>query len=151
MTTPAENLGTVLIVDDDPAVLVLIQNILMGAGYRVLPAAERTDVTRLVGQKHVHIDVALLDVRLPGVNGTELADEILTARPNIRILWMSGFVDEEFIRIKLLDGYAGFLPKPLRRAGLLMAIEQAMTAEPSKSENSRRRKSLAAGATGQGE
>jgi DNA-binding NtrC family response regulator len=128
MSKFGENRGTILIVDDDPAVLVLIQNILMAADYRVLLAAERADAVRIARQKHVHIDLVLLDVRIPGVSGTELADEILSIRPNIHVLWMSGFVDEEFIRVKLLDGYAGFLSKPLRRDGLLQAVEQAFAA-----------------------
>jgi two-component system, cell cycle sensor histidine kinase and response regulator CckA len=128
MNATGENRGTILVVDDDPAVLVLIQNILMAADYRVWLAAERADAVRMARQKHVRIDLALLDVRLPGVSGTELADEILSIRPDIRVLWMSGFVDEEFIRVKLLGGYAGFLSKPLRRDGLLRAVEQAIEA-----------------------
>jgi len=98
MKETRENRGTILVVDDDRAVLVLIQNILMAADYRVLLAAERADAVRIAGQKHIHIDLVLLDVRMPGVLGSELAGELLTLRPNIRVLWMSGFVDEEFIR-----------------------------------------------------
>src|SRR5580692_6772528 len=143
MNQTGENRGTVLIVDDDPAVLVLIQNMLLAADYRVLLAAERADAVRIAKQKHVHIDVALLDVRIPGVSGTELADEILSIRPDIRLLWMSGFVDEEFIRVKLVDGYNGFLTKPLRRDGLLLAVQQAIEA-PHGGE-----KALTAGATSQ--
>jgi DNA-binding NtrC family response regulator len=124
------NLGTVLVVDDDPAILVLIQNILTAADYRVLPASGRAAAVHLAEQKHIHLDLALLDIRMPGVRGTEFADEILAVRPNIRILWMSGFVDEEFIRIKVVPGYAGFLPKPLRRAGLLQAVERAIAGAP---------------------
>jgi DNA-binding NtrC family response regulator len=128
MNETAKNRGTILIVDDDPAVLVLIQRILMAADYRVLLAAEREGAVRMARQEHIHIDLILLDVRIPGVSGTELADEILSIRPDIRVLWMSGFVDEEFIRVKLHDGYAGFLSKPLRRDGLLRAVQQAMEA-----------------------
>src|ERR1700722_2294618 len=113
MNAHRENRGTILIVDDDPAVLVLIQSILMAADYRVLLATERADAVRMAQQKHVHIDLALLDVRIPGVSGSELAEEIVSVRPDIRVLWMSGFVEEEFIRVKPLGGYAGFLPKPL--------------------------------------
>jgi|HubBroStandDraft_1064217.scaffolds.fasta_scaffold04675_4 DNA-binding NtrC family response regulator len=148
MNGTGENRGTVLIVDDDPAVLVLIQNILMAADYRVLLAAERAHAVRLAGQKHIHIDLALLDVRIPGVSGTELADELLSVRPNIQVLWMSGFVDEEFIRVKLLDGYAGFLAKPLRRDGLLLAVQQAIeTARGGATPAHRGEKALTAGAT----
>jgi DNA-binding NtrC family response regulator len=115
-------------VDDDPAVLVLIQTILTAADYRVLLAAERADAVRMATQKHLHIDLALLDVRMPGMSATALADEMLSLRPNVRVLFMSGFVDEEIIRIKMLDQYAGFLPKPFRSDGLLRAVRHAMEA-----------------------
>ena len=128
MKATTESRGTVLIVDDDPAVLVLIQQILMAADYRVLLAAERAGAIRMARQKHIHIDLVLLDVRVPGIPGTELADQILSIRPDVRVLWMSGFVDEEFIRVRLLDGYAGFLSKPLHRDGLLRTVEQAIEA-----------------------
>jgi two-component system, cell cycle sensor histidine kinase and response regulator CckA len=133
---------TILIVDDDPAVLVLIQAILVTAGRRVLLAAERADAVRLARQKHIRIDLVLLDVRLPGVTDTELADEILSIRPDVRVLWMSGFVDDEFVRIKLLDGFAGAPAKPLRRDGLMSAVEDAMQAAPRQDQ-----KPLTAGAT----
>jgi two-component system, cell cycle sensor histidine kinase and response regulator CckA len=130
MNATGHNGGTVLVVDDDPAVLVLIQHILRAADYRVLLAADRAGAIRMAQQKLIHIDLVLLDVRLPGVSGTELADEILFIRPDIRVLWMSGFVDEEFIRIRMLDGYAGFLSKPMRRDGLLLAVQQAIEEAP---------------------
>jgi two-component system cell cycle sensor histidine kinase/response regulator CckA len=147
----AENQGTILIVDDDPSVLILVQNILTSAGYRVLPALDRADAVRLAGQKHIHMDMALLDVYMPGVSGTELADEIMSIRPNLRILWMSGFVEDEFIRIKLIAGYSGFLSKPLRRDGLLLAVEQAMAAAPhgSAAPDHPRKTASAAGGGGQ--
>jgi two-component system cell cycle sensor histidine kinase/response regulator CckA len=126
MNTLAESRGTVLVVDDDPSVLVLIERILTRANYRVLPAAERADAIRLVGQKHLHISVALLDVRIPGVSGTELADEILSIRPDLRVLWMSGFVDDDIIRIRMLDGFAGFLSKPFQPVSLLQTVAQAI-------------------------
>jgi two-component system, cell cycle sensor histidine kinase and response regulator CckA len=149
MNATGESRGTILIVDDDPAVLVLIQNMLTAADYRVLLAAERAAALRLAAQKHIHIDLILLDVRIPGVSGTQLADEILSIRPNIRVLWMSGFVDEEFIRVKLLDGYAGFLAKPLRRDGLLRAVEQGVEAARRGETSVRgREKTLTAAGTG---
>jgi DNA-binding NtrC family response regulator len=148
MNATTENCGTILIVDDDPAVLVLIHTILMAADYRVLVASERADTIRMARQKHLHIDLVLLDVRIPGVLGTELADEILSIRPHVRVLWMSGFVHEDFIRVKLVDGYAGFLSKPLHRHGLLLAVQQAI-AGPGRGETPgyQREKTLTAVAT----
>ena len=130
------------------AVLVRIQHIRMAADYHVLLAAEGAGAIRMARQKHIHIDLVLLDVRVPGVSGAELADEILSIRPDVRVLWMSGFVDEEFIRVKLLDEYAGFLSKPLHRDGLLLAVERAIEAVPCGGETPayRNEKALTAGA-----
>jgi len=127
MNTSSENCRTILVVDDDASVLVLIQAILTAAGYRVLLATESEGAIRLASQKHLHIDMAMLDVHIPGVEGTALADQILALRPEVPVLWISGFVDDEFIRIKLLDGYAGFLPKPLRRNDLIAAVQQILS------------------------
>jgi len=145
MNATGANRGTILVVDDDAAVLVLIQNILRAADYRVLLAAERADAVRLARQKYIHIDLVLLDVRIPGVSGTELADEILSSRPDTQVLWMSGFVDDEFIRVKMLDGYAGYLSKPLRRDGLLLAVQQAIEPSARGTPAIRREKALTAG------
>jgi DNA-binding NtrC family response regulator len=130
MNPTATNRGTILIVHDDPAVLVLMQTILKAADYRVLLAAERADAVRMARQKHIHIDIVLLDVHVPGLSGTGLADEILSIRPSIRVLWMSGFVHEEFIRVKMVHGDAGFLTEPLRRNGFLPAVQGARERRP---------------------
>lgn len=130
MKSISENKGTILIVDDDQAVLVLLQTMLAAADYRVLLAAERSDAIRIVKAKHLHIDLLLLDVNLTGVTGCELAGEIISIRPEIRVLWMSGFVDQGFIRVKLVDRYAGILMKPLRNLDFLAAVQQAIEEGP---------------------
>src|SRR5579863_8655071 len=126
MAIPPENCGTVLVVDDDPAVLVLIERILAAANHRVLPASRAADAMRLVSQKHLRIDLALLDVRMPDMSGTALATEILSVRPRLPVLFMSGFVDDEFVRLKLVDRTARLLPKPFCGMELLPAVRQAI-------------------------
>jgi DNA-binding response OmpR family regulator len=106
--------GTILTVDDDPSVLILIQAILTAADYRVVAARTGEDAVRLAKQKHLHINAAVLDVHMPGVRPRDLAGEILSLRPKLPILFMSGLVDEEVILIRMLDEYAGFLPKPFQ-------------------------------------
>jgi two-component system, cell cycle sensor histidine kinase and response regulator CckA len=125
------NRGTILVADDDSAILVLIRTILTAAGYRVLLACGGEDAIRLAGQKHLRIDANLLDIHMPGMRAAELANEVRSLRPKVPILFMSGLVDDEIIRIRLLDEYAGFLPKPLRADCLLGAVRQAMAAPAS--------------------
>ena len=134
MYTPSENCRTVLVVDHDPSVLVLLQNILTAAGYRVLLARERADAYRLAWQKHVPIDLALLDIHVAGPSEAEFAQEILAIRPEIRILRMSGFVDGEFVRIKLVEGFTGSARQPLPLDNFLAGVRQSMEAEPDHSQ-----------------
>jgi len=121
-----ENRGTILAVDDDPGILVLVQAILTGAAYRVVAARSGEDAVRLAAQRHLHIDAALLDVRMSNVRPRKLAGEILSLRPKLPIVFMSGIVDAEIIRIRVTDDYAGLLPEPCKRSGLLLAVRQAM-------------------------
>lgn len=121
--------GTVLIVDDDLSVLTLMQTLLSAAGYRVVAASAAEDAIRLVRQRHLHLDLAVLDVRMPDISGPQLADELLNLRPSLRVLFMSGFVDDEIIRIKMLDE-KGFLQKPFGTEGLLRAVSWALQAMP---------------------
>ncbi|HUE04272.1 MAG TPA: response regulator [Bryobacteraceae bacterium] len=147
MKATAKNRGTVLIVDGDPAVLVLIQRILVAADHHVLLAAERADAVHIARQKHIRIDLVLLDERIPGVSGTDLADEIAALRPGVRMLWMSGFVDDGFIRIRLFDGHTGRVSKKLYRDGLLPAVQQAIEGpRPGRRARYLRAKTLTAGA-----
>lgn len=118
--------GTILVVDDDPAVLSLIQAILAAANYRVVAAARGDDAVRLTKQRHLHLDAALLDVHMPGLRPAELAREILSLRPKLPIVFMSGLLDNEVIRIRVLEDSAGFVPKPFTGPCLLWAVRQAM-------------------------
>lgn len=117
--------GTILVVDDEPAVLLIINTILTAADYRVLLAGSGKDAIRLAGQEHVHVDVALLDVCMPGVRTAEIAGDILSLRPHIPIVFMSGFVEDEIVRIRIME-YDGFLAKPFKTGSLLQVLRDAM-------------------------
>lgn len=81
---------TILVVDDDPSFLKEAQNILGGAGYRVLQAPDGQLATRMFETMHGSIDLAIVDLNLPGVNGFELIGA-LSRRPNpIKIIATSG-------------------------------------------------------------
>src|ERR1700752_3530333 len=90
MHRTVRNRGTVLVVDDPPAVLLLIQNILTGYDYRVLLAATSEDAIRLARQRHIPMDLVLTDVDMPGVTTSSLVGDLLALRPTLRVLRMSG-------------------------------------------------------------
>lgn len=123
-----EELGTILVVDDEPAVLILIKTILNAAKYRALVSNCGADAIRLAQQKHLRLDAAILDVRIPETIPAELARELALLRPRLPILFMSGFIDDQIIRVRMLNEYAGFLPKPFKPDGLLRAVRECMVA-----------------------
>jgi two-component system, cell cycle sensor histidine kinase and response regulator CckA len=116
---------TVLVVADDLAVLTMIRGSLMAGGCRVLVANTSEGALRLLCRDDLRINVALLDVGASEGPG-ELAGALSSVRPNIRLLYVSGSVDEEFVRIQLLDERAWFQPKPFGPDGLPGAVREAL-------------------------
>ncbi len=117
---------TVLVVDDDAAVLRLIADTLRPLGYRVLEASrgdEAVAVCRAVGER---IDLLLTDVIMPGMNGQELAEACRRERPEIKVVFMSGYTNDVITHLGVLDGGATFLDKPLRPGVLAAKIREVL-------------------------
>jgi len=132
--------ATILVIDDDPSVLTVVHCMLGTGGYNVLLAPSAEVALRLVERNDLMIDLVLLDVVMPGVTGPELADRILAIRPNLKVLFMSGFADAAVVRVKILDRKLELLPKPFTSDGLLDVIERML--------NAPMHRSAAAGANG---
>ena len=111
----AQNLAgkeTILLVEDDPLVRGLALEILRSRGYSVL-VAERPDAALEICRQHAgKIDLVLTDVIMPGMNGREMADEILAMRPEVGVLFMSGYTDTAVMRNGNGGKLASFLQKP---------------------------------------
>ena len=83
---------TILAVDDDPAMLELVGEVLTPLGYNVLFAATGEEALQVAQTGMEKIDLLLTDVVLPGIKGQELAEKILTSDPNVCVLFMSGYL-----------------------------------------------------------
>jgi CheY-like chemotaxis protein len=81
---------TILVVDDEALVRSMARDILLGAGYRVLEAADGEQALRVAEEHPGAIQVLLTDVVLPGINGKELAARMVALRPETKMLFMSG-------------------------------------------------------------
>jgi CheY-like chemotaxis protein len=84
---------TVLIVEDEPAVREFARRILSGLGYAVIDSANGHDALAMAADHHGPIDLLVSDVSMPGMQGPELARRLAAARPDLRILFVSGFAD----------------------------------------------------------
>ena len=116
---------TILLVDDEPAVLALCQTILKSGGYNVLSAGNGQDALLLLQDSAIDVDLALLDVMMPGINGVELATRILVENPAIKIVLMSGFAPAEIASV-VDDHPYGIIWKPFKTESLLKMIENAL-------------------------
>jgi two-component system, cell cycle sensor histidine kinase and response regulator CckA len=110
--------ATVLLVEDEPMVRSATSRVLISAGLRVLEASSPEVALALCRERPERIDLLLTDVVLPTVNGRELADQINQLRPNVRVLFMSGYSD---------DAKGGaFLAKPFTPDTLIRRLDEVL-------------------------
>src|SRR6185436_16289885 len=80
----------ILVVDDEPAICSLVKTLLEREGYAVLIAGDAETATYIYEEHSAEVALLLTDVKMPGMNGVELADRILRRKPQMRVLFMSG-------------------------------------------------------------
>ena len=123
MTAAAPEITHVLLVDDDRPVLKSLANGLRGAGYAVTEA--QTGEAALSLAQTAHFDLALLDVRMPGMSGLELA-QALSQSTDLPFLFMSAHSEADVVRDAAAYGALGYLLKPVVIAQVIPAIEAAL-------------------------
>lgn len=103
---------TILVVEDEEAVRLLISNTLSLQGYNVLQAVNGAKALELSNEYKGHIHLVVTDVVMPGMTGPELVERISDIRPDMKILYMSGYTDGTISQQGLLDGEIAFIEKP---------------------------------------
>ena len=119
----------VLVCDDEPSDLATVRDTLESVGrFKVVTCTDYTGGLHVFESHADEIEVALLDVALPGKNGVELAKHLLSVNPRLKILFVSGHVGKsvlQFHGINAADEH--FLQKPFDSATLLRRVEEALT------------------------
>lgn len=125
-TAPRADLGeTVLIVDDEPSVRMLVGEVLAELGYRALEASDGASALPVL-RSDARIDLLITDVGLPGgMNGRQLADFGRTARPKLKILFITGYAEKVVMGAGLDEGMA-ILTKPFAMDGLAKQIKDML-------------------------
>ncbi|MCE5269849.1 PAS domain S-box protein [bacterium] len=113
---------TVLLVEDEPSILVLATTMLEHQGYKVLSASSPNDAIGLANEYKGKIDLLLTDVVMPEMNGRDLAKELLTLCPDIRQLFMSGYTADVIAHHGVLEDGVHFLQKPFTARTLLEKV-----------------------------
>jgi CheY-like chemotaxis protein len=127
-----DSLGTetVLLVEDESDVRALARRVLERRGYRVLEAAHAPDALQLARSYPGPIDLLVTDVVMPHMSGRALATELEVIRPDIRILYMSGYPQEELAAHRLDEGGAAFLAKPFHADELARRVREMLDLRP---------------------
>ena len=116
---------TVLLVEDEDGVRRLSRRLLENEGYRVLEAAAGEEAIALAKGHSGPIHLLLTDVVMPGLNGPEVAERVVFLRPEIKVLYMSGYTDTSLAR---LSAEAPLLQKPFTPEGLASRVSEILSA-----------------------
>jgi len=116
----------VLVTEDEDAVRTLVRRVLEKSGYTVLTARDGTEALRLAAEQGDAIDLLLTDVKMPGIGGVELALQIRRICPRIRVLYMSGFAEDNADRRAELREGVNLIDKPFTGGELSRAVRSAL-------------------------
>jgi two-component system cell cycle sensor histidine kinase/response regulator CckA len=119
---------TILLVEDDAALLQLNHDLLADMGYHVLPAANGAEAISLAEDQSTTIHLLMTDVVMPGLSGHQLADQLTQSRLALKVLYVSGYADS-VIQRAVLDAGAAFLQKPFDRDVLAKTLRTLLHPE----------------------
>jgi len=116
----------VLLVEDEEAVRRLARLVLEKRGYAVLEAGSAEDAQSIVAGHAGAIDLLLTDSVMPGMSGPDLAGNLRSTRPELKVLFMSGYTDDAIVRHGLLTASEAFLQKPFTPEGLARKVREVL-------------------------
>jgi CheY-like chemotaxis protein len=117
---------TILLVEDDPAILEMTRMMLEHRGYRVLSAATPLDAVDLAKGYPAPLDLLITDVVMPEMNGRVLAEKITELCPDIRRLFMSGYTADVIASQGVLDNGVAFIQKPFSMKDLAEKVREVL-------------------------
>jgi len=134
-TAPTQPLGqpqrgteTILLVEDEPSVRTLVRDELRKLGYRVVEAKNGVEACLLATQQAGSLQLLLTDVVMPGMGGRELAQHLSVIKPDLRTLFISGYMDDIGIMAGQEEGTSSFLQKPFTPEVLARAVRNLLDA-----------------------
>jgi CheY-like chemotaxis protein len=121
-------LETILVAEDEEAVRELVRTVLVRLGYRVIVAADGVEAVELASDQP--IDLLLTDVIMPRMSGCELVEQVRPLRPDMHILYVSGYSEEAIARQGQLTEGIELLAKPFTPGVLTAKIRQLLDQTP---------------------
>ena len=125
---------TILLVEDEANLRYLARQYLEKQGYKVIEAADGAVAMQIAVAHEAMIHLLLTDVIMPGMNGRELAQRIAEIRPNVKILYMSGYTENVIGHNGMLDAGVRLLQKPFNLRDLKTKVREVLDATPTPPE-----------------
>ena len=119
---------TLLLVEDEEDVRGLARDVLVESGYTVLESATAEEAVRICEEHVGPISLLLSDVVMPNVSGPQLAKRLVDLRPEIQVLYMSGYTDEAIVHHGVLEPGTAFIEKPFTPEGLAGKVRDVLDA-----------------------
>lgn len=123
---PAGGTETVLVAEDDAGVRDVVRRVLTRAGYEVVEAVDGEDALRAFEKYGERVDLVLLDVIMPGINGKAVHDRIKSQRPGVKTLFMSGYSENIIHKKGIIEEGLNFIPKPVSPRELLRSVRETL-------------------------
>jgi len=126
ITTPSIGTETILVVEDDESLRKLVRVMLQSQGYQVLEARDGAEALARALDHPGSIQLLVTDVVLPGQPGREIAEQLRVRRPELEVLFISGYNDDALVRNGVLHGDIGFLQKPFSPSALGRKVREIL-------------------------
>jgi PAS domain S-box-containing protein len=129
---PARGNETVLFVEDEESVRELVRDYLGRSGYNVLEAPDGIQALETAAAHAGPIHILVTDVVMPRLSGRELVTRLSAERPDLKVLYISGYTDDSIFRHGVLEGGVAFLQKPFNLKDLAQKIREVLDGEPAR-------------------
>jgi two-component system cell cycle sensor histidine kinase/response regulator CckA len=117
---------TILVVEDEDDVRHMATRMLTSAGFTVLPARSADEALRLIALHEHQIHLMLTDMVMPTMSGPDLAARLATSRPEIKVLYTSGYTDDAFLHRAVSEDATDFIGKPYTKAELTRKVRETL-------------------------
>ncbi len=117
---------TILLVEDEAGIRALVRKILRRENYNVIDAGSAEEALAMAASAAGKIDLLVTDVKLPGASGRELAEKVREARQDVKVLYVSGYTDDDAVRTGAIPPGSRFLQKPFTLGALVGKVKESL-------------------------
>jgi CheY-like chemotaxis protein len=121
---------TVLVAEDEDGVRELLRKVLTEFGYTVLTARHGRDALMVAGDRSGGVDLLVTDVVMPEMSGRELAETLRDHQPDLKVLYISGYTDDEVVQRGISGSEVAFLRKPFASEEFVRRVRGVLDATP---------------------